>query len=87
MALQLIPNEEGWLTVEGVGSHRGTHAISMYEKGGRLYLKFTVQGRNPGGGNDVDVELSNDQMHWLMLGAAQGLVRLGDDRGLAALQD
>lgn len=77
MTQALIPNETGWLTVEGVGRYRGSHAIELYEKGGRLYLKFTVGGQNPGGGNDVDVELTVEQMRLLMYGASAGLERLG----------
>ena len=85
MALSLIPDDTGWLVAKGVGQHQGPHSIDLYEMGGNLFLKFTVGSRNPGGGDDVDVQLSLDQVHLLMLGAAEGLVRLGDDRGRATL--
>lgn len=41
----------------------------LLEKAGKRYLKVAVRGQNPGGGNDVDVELSLEQMRLLMRGA------------------
>lgn len=74
MATSHIPTDLGWLTVAGRPPHEGPHALDVYTQGGQLYLKVTVNGRNPGGGNpEISLHLPLQDADQLMQGLASGL--------------
>lgn len=71
-------NDLPWLTLKGVAPDVGPHCVDFYEKGGELFMKVTLDGRNPGGGlREVSLRFSLDEADSLMQCIADRLRYLG----------
>lgn len=51
-------SDPDWITVPGFGRDPGPHTLDVQTQSGELFLKVTLDGRNPGGGaREVDLML------------------------------
>lgn len=73
MSTPLIANDLGFIRTHGGPSNPGPHCIDLFRSDARLFLKITLNGRNPGGGTtEVNLELLADQAQDLIDGLTQG---------------
>jgi len=74
MSTPLIENDAGFIATTGAPPHLGPHCIDAFLSGGELFIKFTLDGRNPGGGNpEVSLRLDRQSAQELIDGLAKGL--------------
>ena len=77
MATPLIENELGHIFTTSVQREGGPHCVDAFLSGGSLYLKITLDGRNPGGGSrEVDLHLTKQQAQDLVDGLNRGLLSI-----------
>lgn len=77
MSTPLIANDAGHILTTGMPPHPGPHCIYAFLSGGRLFLKITLDGRNPGGGlREVDLSLNRQQAQELVDGLSKGLLSI-----------
>ena len=77
MSTTLIENELGHILTTGLPPDTGPLCIDAFLSGGQLFLKITLDGRNPGGGQrEVNLHLGRQQTQELAEGLAKGLLSL-----------
>lgn len=75
MSTPLIANEAGHILTTSLQQEGGPHCVYAFLSGGALFLKITLDGRNPGGGSrEVDLRLDRQQAQELVDGLTQGLI-------------
>lgn len=75
MSTPLIHNTAGHILTTGLPPENGPHCVYAFLSGGALFLKITLDGRNPGGGRrEVDLRLDRQQAQDLVDGLTQGLM-------------
>lgn len=68
----------GHLRLAGREPETGPHCLELYETGSELFLRLTLDGRNPGGGlRTITLPLSHDDARALRDGASEMLARVG----------
>ena len=77
MSAPLIANDAGHILTTGMPPHPGPHCIDAFLSGGQLFLKITLDGRNPGGGqHEVSLRLNVQDAQDLVDGLTQGLLSI-----------
>lgn len=77
MSTPLIENAAGFIATAGTPPNVGPHCIDAFLSAGKLYMKITLDGRNPGGGvREVCLHLSHQQAQELVDGLTRGLLSL-----------
>lgn len=77
MSTSLIANAAGHILTAGFPPETGPHCIDVFLSDGKLFLKITLDGRNPGGGlREVDLHLSRQDAQELVDGLARGLLSI-----------
>jgi hypothetical protein len=77
MSTPLITNATGHIVTTGFPPENGPHCIDVFPSSGALFLKITLDGRNPGGGlREVDLRLDRQQAKELIDGLTQGLLSI-----------
>ena len=77
MSTPLIGNKLGHILTTGLPPDTGPHCIDAFLSGGQLFLKITLDGRNPGGGlREVSLRLDRQQTEQLAESLTKGLLSL-----------
>jgi hypothetical protein len=71
-------DEPDWITVPGFRTDPGPHTLDVQTQSGELFLKVTLDGRNPGGGRrEVDLMLDERAARQLLESLAHQMSSLG----------
>lgn len=74
MTTSLIETETSWLTLSGPPSGTDTHCLDLFTQGDGLYLRVTLFGNNPGGGqHEACLRLHREDVEHLRQALAKGL--------------